>query len=608
LLKVQNIVMPTRHATEPMYLRSTRPLDYDRETGVRIAHEQTVDFDSYFNSFFESHFAPLSSARSVWLCLRVSGELALEIVRGSRHAGELLVRRARIGRAGEETRHEIELPLEETAPTQGRLAFKLTALSEGCALHEGAWCLADTEKRREVKLDLVLTTHGHEAQLKRTVADVLACRELAPQLGRILVVDRGATLAAEDFTDPRVRLISLSHPVGASAFAAGLVAALEEPGTHVAAIDDDVELDVEVLLRLTRALSVMTGEHAIAGDLLDGSRPTFLWKAVSRRNADQPFSITIQHIKDLSSEDGLLWLTDVRHEHGGWWLFAAPKQAVRQAGLPVPALMHVDDIEYAARLRLTGVNSFPMPGIGVWRSPYWAKLEPWIAYYDYRNQLIRDALEGEFSVSHVARRFTVDVGKLLLRYDYQQAALVMQALEDFAAGPDVALAQPREKHAELVALAKAYAPRRSDLRLVTTPEMHGLPISLGRPAKLLRLLTLNGHLVPRKPRPRDGFRYAVFPYHFRWDSVDGPSVAVKDPFQGGFSIYDRDPARFWSLGQRAARLAARLAVEYPQMRERWQTRLAELTSPAAWNRFLGLDPVVDAGPTPSSLSSARTRS
>jgi hypothetical protein len=100
----------------------------------------------------------------------------------------------------------------------------------------------------------------------------------------------------------------------------------------------------------------------------------------------------------------------------------------------------------------------------------------------------------------------------------------------------------------------------------------------------------------------------VFPYHFRWDSVDGPTVAVKDPWRGGFAIYDRDPDRFWRLGRQAGRLAARLALEYPAMRERWRACLSELTSPASWKRFLDLDPQVDAGPTPSSLSSARTRS
>ena len=130
-----------------------------------------------------------------------------------------------------------------------------------------------------------------------------------------------------------------------------------------------------------------------------------------------------------------------------------------------------------------------------------------------------------------------------------------------------------------------------------------MPISLRKRTKMARLLTLNGHLVPWV-RPRALLRYAVHPYHHRWDTVDGPSIAVKLPWREGLSVYDRNPALFWQLGRRAALMTARLATGYPKMCETWRARLPELTSMAYWRRYLGLDAAAATAPAEARASSA----
>jgi hypothetical protein len=170
----------------------------------------------------------------------------------------------------------------------------------------------------------------------------------------------------------------------------------------------------------------------------------------------------------------------------------------------------------------------------------------------------------------------------------------VKALEDFAAGPEAALGDPIGKHDEVKRLARELGPRSAELRIEPTPQMAQLPISLRKSVKVARLLTLNGHLVPWKPEPRERHRFAVFAYHHRWDTVDGASIAVKVPWQHGFAVFDRDPARFWQLGRRAAVMSARLLTAYPKMCRMWRERLPELTSMAYWRRYLGLPAIEPA--------------
>jgi galactofuranosylgalactofuranosylrhamnosyl-N-acetylglucosaminyl-diphospho-decaprenol beta-1,5/1,6-galactofuranosyltransferase len=596
LTTLQNVVLPLRPAVEPLYLRSDRPLFYPQgpegRGEIELGREQMVDFDSYFNALFESHVARMSAIRTVYLQLKVRGVVALTVCRSSRNLPEQLVVRQTLGSGPDKVvTHVVRVEFVEE-PLRGRLYFTLTGLHEKSALEEARWCVASDEIRRDVKIDAILCTFKREKFLKRTVSVVCGAEELGEHLNRVIIVDNACTLKAEDFPDPRVALYPQDNVGGSGGFTRGLIESLSDPrSTHFVFMDDDIEIHPETLFRVVSYLSIMKGEHAIDGGMIDLSRPNKLWETGAVRNPAQPFRMTpLYDGLELGNKEALAIVAEVQYpEYGGWWLFACPKSAPPKVGLPAAMFIHADDIEYSNRLERGGVHGYPIPGIAVWHPPFYAKTPDWMFYYDIRNHLICDSIHPKFTPWQVFRTLTYFLHYDLMRFNYLLPTLLLEGLRDFMAGPEVAFSDPVKKHEHILALTKENASRPDPRELDVADGLHDLPLNQSLLAKALRVVTLNGHWLAEPEQPRDHFRWALPAWFHRWDAIDGSSVAVKNPWVKGVALWDRRPAKFWALWREAARVLPQLLVRYGSLRRMWQEKLPQHTTVEAWRRYLKLE-------------------
>lgn len=248
---------------------------------------------------------------------------------------------------------------------------------------------------------------------------------------------------------------------GAGGFTRGLLASLaDDQSTHFMFMDDDIDLDPESLFRVITWLSLLRDEHCIAGGMFDQSRPTRLHEAGAARDERLPFAVrAIYDGLDLGDKQTLDQIHAVRDaEYGAWWLWAAPKSAARRLGLALPLFIHADDIELGTRFTAGGVPSHPIPGIGVWHPPFYAKTPEWMFFYDVRNFLILDSLHPKHDAWSVVRSLCGWLVEDLARYEYRRPSLMMAALHDYFAGPEIAFADPSAKHAAVTRLARENAP------------------------------------------------------------------------------------------------------------------------------------------------------
>lgn len=595
LVTLQHVVLPRRCETEPLYLSSLLPIDYDpTKQTLRVAPRQAIDFDSYFNSLFESHLVQVSSVKTVYLLLKVSGTFSVQLSRTSEGGLEKVIARQTIGNgSGAVVDHIFPINLEHgRAPLQGRIHFTLTGIADENHILEGCWCVAASDVKRRVSLDAILCTFKREADVKKTAAVLCDSPKLTGNLNRVIIVDNARTLSPDDFSDRRVSLFSQDNYGGAGGFTRGLIESLSDAhSTHFLFMDDDIELDAEVIFRVISYLSVLDRDHAISGGMLDQARPTRMWESGSARHPTRPYWIASHnHNLDLSRKADLLRLNKVSvSEYGAWWLFAVSKSVVQKIGLPLPCFIHVDDIEYSLRLEGIGINNLPIPGIGVWHAPFYAKLPTWMHYYDYRNHLICDSAHNMYSSWQVSSALVTKVFWDLLRFEYQEPRLAIEGAKDYLAGPGGAISDPLRTHEHIMKLAKAHAPRFEDLRLDPITDRKAIPIGRVGVRRFWRLLTMNGHLDPFAGTRKNPHAWAVHESLHHWFAVGGPSVAVKHPWINGFAIYERSPDKFLKITAEVAVVGLKLLLSYPKTRRKWLLRYPELTSIDSWKKYLRME-------------------
>jgi galactofuranosylgalactofuranosylrhamnosyl-N-acetylglucosaminyl-diphospho-decaprenol beta-1,5/1,6-galactofuranosyltransferase len=579
-ITLQRFVLPRSTDTAPLYFGSRKASTCDRDT-VELPDGATVEFDSYFNALFEGPIAELTAVEEVLLRVSVQGAAMLRVVRRAAGGTTTVLEREVAG--GE----RLLLPIALARPgLRGRLAVELSGHGPGARLVEAAWCVDADRALKPVSLDIILCTYRREAELRVTVDTLVRCTALAPHLNRILVVDNAGTLDPGTFADPRVVLLTQGNFGGAGGFTRGLLESLADPrSTHFLFMDDDVEVDAESVVRVVRWFSLMHGEAAIGGSMLDLALKTSLWEAGATRRG--PFGVSVNHHKlDLEERASLDGLSEVpQAEWGGWWFWALPKWVPRRLGLPLPLFLHVDDIEYGLRLKANGIPTHCIPGVAVWHQPHYAKPTSWHLYYDIRNWLICHAEHGQYPLWRMLFQLHLNAAREMLRFNYQGAALILEGLRDFRRGPG-ALEEPQATQRRVLELTERHAPTPTDEPFVdrALPPPSLVPRLL---LKLYRFATLTGHWrlwATGEALPR----FAVEEWDYRWENAGDDQVALRDWYSRKVRLYPRDPRRFWALAGELVGSAMASAVGLRADSHRWSERLEELTSEEYWRRYLKL--------------------
>ena len=429
--------------------------------------------------------------------------------------------------------------------------------------------------------------------IERIAADA----DTVAALAGIVIVNNGppglpARLAASRLPNGlgrRIHIVEQANAGGAGGFTRGLLEARDLGATHVILMDDDVALEPEAILRTARFYSLATTDLAIAGHMLDLFRPTHLYEAGACLD-DAKLALVPMHLGAEMAHPGALdrFLDDQPMHYNGWWFMGLPLSLVARLGLPMPCFIRGDDVEYGRRLHDAGVPLVSMAGIGIWHEPFYAKLGNWHAYYELRNMLVLAACHRPGAhrlITRIAARWIVAE---LLMFRYQRAALLIRAVEDFLAGPEIFACDPRALHASLMELRAAY-PVRTARREQVVPTI--IP-PIGPRTRLQFNVGVARALAAEYVR-RDGTGpiISIAPLDHLWFRVLGAgAVVVREPWEIDPPIYARSRATYRALLHRAVPLLRRLARN-PGIVSAWRAAHPGFTSEASWRRYLGMPPL-----------------
>jgi galactofuranosylgalactofuranosylrhamnosyl-N-acetylglucosaminyl-diphospho-decaprenol beta-1,5/1,6-galactofuranosyltransferase len=278
-------------------------------------------------------------------------------------------------------------------------------------------------------------------------------------------------------------------------------------------------------------------------------------------------------------------------EYNGWWACLVPAAVIRAIGYPLPLFFQWDDIEYGYRARAHGFPTVALPGAGVWHADFgWKDWDEWHRYFNMRNGLITAALHTPFSVRRTGKRLGVLLAQYLAAMQYGLAATLIQAVDDFLAGPSV-LDDGSAVAAEEIRRIRAAYPETvmrpvsaiggdfRDMQVVRAPNAPGHEV-------LTWLKRAAYHLTERAVH--DTGMVVAGDAHW-WHVSTFRRAVVTDMSEQGLRVRTRDRARAVALAKRGARSLRRLVTEGPTVAAQYRAAMGTLTSRENWRRLYGLD-------------------
>ena len=379
-LVLQRVVFDRSASRMPLYARLhddmlSRPLPASpRDGALRVPANCTASFDTYFSAFFEHQWRAWTALRGLVLDLHLSGEGVLRVFRRAPGAEDVLLH--------EQDFNEPLLPLTveiandlPNARAAGRLFFTLSTKDGEAQLHQAAWRTPDPEEA-EVGLVPIFCTFNREAALAELLHSIAAEPTIASLLPRLVIVNQGrgdllshpALAALPEAFRSKLEVIEQGNFGGAGGFTRGLLSALAMPeATHALLMDDDVQLEPDSLRRTLAFFRLARPGIALGGQMLDLLRPTHLFEAGALIDPVSWYLRPLHADSPLNHGWELDRFFDLAPMHyNGWWFFAVPLSAVRQAGLPLPCFIRGDDVEYGRRLHELGIYTVSMPGVAIW--------------------------------------------------------------------------------------------------------------------------------------------------------------------------------------------------------------------------------------------------
>lgn len=375
-----------------LYFRTTGKIEKSR---IILLPGEEVSTDTYMNAVDLGHWNHYTTVFPEQLKLCAAGRFLLSLSVLQREKETEIYREEYFG-DGRST-EKIFLP---ESIREGILFWKIQAITK-VIFHSARYETEETEKGREIRIALNVCTYHRNRQIEKNL-DILKqsafFRSNHVLEGRlhIYVTDNG-----DDFQyrveSPYIKIFQNENKGGGTGgFTRGLIEMNRNygtfPYTHTIFMDDDVEFQIESFYRLFVFLSFLKEKYRmnpVAGRMFCRDKKNIQYTAAEQWN--QGNIVHIEGNQDMSLRESLSEEAGVTGEYGGWWFCCYPSEVTRKYR-PFPFFLHCDDVEYGLRQKK---EALILRGVQVWHETFEYRLSPQIVYFDIRNALIVNAVQGQ---------------------------------------------------------------------------------------------------------------------------------------------------------------------------------------------------------------------
>lgn len=303
---------------------------------------------------------------------------------------------------------------------------------------------------RPIELALSTTTFKKEEFIKHNIdlvrTKIVETDELISKHFRMYVVDNGRTLDAEKLSSKNITVFPNDNVGGSGGFTYGMIKALEEGNvTNILLMDDDVEVSPESIIRTFNLLSITNEKYSeafVSGSMMNYDEPDQHWEDTGHMTVKGNYMPDKPPMRVSALNEAIACETfsyekeiyaDLKQRYAGWWYCCIPVSTIKKIGLPLPFFVRFDDAEYALRAKPRFMS---MNGICVWHLVFFMRYSAAVERY----QVTRNGLIGQFTtgVAPLTDFFTEINHEIMIelsKFNYDDAELVLEGLEDFFKGP-----------------------------------------------------------------------------------------------------------------------------------------------------------------------------
>lgn len=455
-IKLANILLDESrpfYAEPQLYVHAKGKLSR-RQDGWHLSGSGTYDFTTFFNALSVKKYDRYTTSCSYVLHLEIEGKAT--ICQTIANAYDYVPRRdGRIFRTDGEGWQVLDIPLVYRS-NDILCGFILETISPVILRNSYYYAEVANENIHPVELALSTTTFKKEPYIEHNIElvnrDILGSGEDIAKHFRMYVVDNGKTLDAEKLSDERVTVFPNRNVGGSGGFAYGMLKSLESGDvTNVLLMDDDVEVSPESIIRTYQLLRILNEEYEdafISGAMMNYAEPDIHWEDIGYMSFSgtccsyKPVlrmsilhdCVTSEEFRPAEDIYG-----DLQQKYAAWWYCCIPVRAIQRNGLPLPVFVRFDDVEYGLRCHPKLIS---MNGICIWHEAFAMRYNAGVERYQTtRNGLLVQSVTGVASLANFETAIKNNVTNELLKFDYADAELVCQGLEDYLEGPDFFLSR-----------------------------------------------------------------------------------------------------------------------------------------------------------------------
>ncbi len=601
---LQNVILPSTSTCteESMYFRRQNDVVYLWcNDWIDVNPGGIVEFDTYFNGFSAEKWFKYSKVKTVYITLKVKGNLRLTMMRKEKIGDRIITEYTGEHMCITENNEvkEFTFPFETSSPN-GMYCFQLSGV-EGVSVFYGANYSAELKKDEIslVKIAVDICTYKRERFIEGNI-NILNEKFLNNKKTfmydklEIFISDNAHTLDSEKLSSEKIHIFQNKNVGGAGGFTRGMIEIRKVKEkrkiTHILVMDDDIVIEPEALFRTCAILSCTKDEYRdafIGGAMLRLDNRYIQTESGALWNGGE--IISLKGGLDLRTLDACLFNEfEERAQFNAWWYCAFPVDVVEDDNLPMPIFIRGDDVEYGLR---NMKHLILMNGICVWHEPFENKYSSFLYYYILRNRLIDNSLHNMvIPKKQFINLLEMQVNDELRIYRYKNAELLMRGVEDFFKGVEWLMSQDGEKlHQDIMknGYKLQYLEDLEDkvnfLYPLYEKSLRDVP-AMGRKQRIINHYSVNGTYL--KPVRDYNIVPTVGPCQSSFYRVE--TVLYYDYSSRKGFVTRRNPEKCKALQKQLKALCSKVNADYDSAVKRFASDAKKLTNINFWNKYLGI--------------------
>jgi len=469
-----------------------------------------ISFDTYFNSFSYEKWKKYTVLENLNISIRLKGccEIAITQIELDREGKNPEIYVINSKRIEEEIENDIVLKINPYS-SKGIIAFKIYAIKD-TVFYGGAYNSdIDELKLEAINIALCICTYKRESYITKNI-EMLVKNVLQNKLSiindhlRVYIIDNGQTLNNDIIKSEKIKLFKNINSGGCGGFTRAIIEALNDMDlfnlTHLILMDDDVVFTHFVLERnyiFIKMLKPQMKNAMLGGGMLNLNRPSI------QHAAGETWSLNGIYYNKLNKNlNSLKEIIKNEIEEGinyvAWWYCCFPLTNELRKNLSLPLFFQMDDIDFG--LRNAGLQKITLNGICIWHESFDKKNASAKEYYWLRNMFYLASIhcnKKEFNKKYLKKIITELVLIKLFLYRYNDAHIILRAIEDFLKGLDwLSKQNPKDLNDDILNSVYKMKPiQELPVNFKYNEYLESFKEIKRKSKKIIRRITINGWLL-----------------------------------------------------------------------------------------------------------------